>query len=189
MAPATTASEVHRYRWTRADYERVIEAGGFGPEDRIELLDGELWEMTPQGSRHAAVRGLVFEALRKAFDEDCSVRGQNPIALDDASEPEPDVAVVRGAHRDYLDAHPQEALLLVEIAESSLAYDRGRKLRAYARNGMPEYWVVDLTANTLEVYRDPASDSYRAKRVLCRGDSVTPLYAPDATIPVVDLLP
>jgi|APSaa5957512622_1039677.scaffolds.fasta_scaffold38870_2 Uma2 family endonuclease len=188
MAPSTTAPEVRRYRWTRADYDRVIETGGFGPEDKIELLDGELWEMTPQGSAHSAVCGKVMYALQKAFGEAFFVRVQFPIALDDVSEPEPDVAVVRGAPDDHFDGHPTEALLLVEVSLSSLSFDRGRKLAAYARNGIPEYWVVDLNTEKLEVYREPKGTLYLSATVLNRGDTITPLHAPDAKVRVADLL-
>lgn len=182
-------SAVRRRRWTRADFDRVIETGGFGPEDRIELLDGELWEMTPQGSRHAVVCELVMRAAIKAFGEDVSVRGQSPIALDLLSEPEPDIAVVRGSARDFVEAHPQEALILIEVSESSLPYDRGRKLAAYARNTVPEYWLIDLIAETVEVYRDPRGDRYASMSALKRGDTVSPLHAPDVSIAVADLLP
>lgn len=185
MSPDT----VRRRRWTRLDYERVVECGGFGPEDRIELLDGELWEMTPQGSRHAGVCGLVTEALRTAFGEGVWARVQSPIALDEVSEPEPDIAVVRGTPRDYMAAHPSQYLLLVEVSESTLSHDRGRKLAAYSRNGVPEFWLIDLVAERLEVYRDSSGSSYTSRVILGRGETVTPLNAPSSTIAVADLLP
>ncbi len=181
-------SAVRRRRWTRVDYDRVIGAGGFGPEDRIELLDGELWEMTPQGSRHAATVGLANRAVQVAFGDECFVRGQSPIALDEVSEPEPDIAVVAGSPRDHADEHPGEALLVIEVSDSSLSYDRGRKLAAYARNGVPEYWIVNITAETIEVHRDPKGDAYGTVSVLRKGDTVIPLNAPDARVAVSDIL-
>ena len=180
---------VRRRRWTRLDYEHVVECGGFGPQDRIALLDGELWEVSPQGSRHAAVYVIVTGAVQEAFGTGYHVRGQCPVALDDASEPEPDLAVVPGAPRDYLSAHPPPAVLLVEVSESSLSFDRGRKLVAYARNGIPEYWLVDLNADKLEVYRNPSGTGYASKAILGRGDTVVPLHAPDSVVTVADLLP
>lgn len=165
----------------------MVEAGVFGPGDRIELLDGEILEVSPQGSRHATAIRLVEEALRVAstgFD----VRSQLPIALDDVSEPEPDVSVVPGWPRDYRDEHPDGAVLLVEVSESSLAHDRDRKLRAYARNGIPEYWILDLTTSRLEVYREPAGDAYTSAQVLAREKDIRPLYV-EASIRVADLLP
>ena len=166
----------------------MVDAGGFGPEDRIELLDGEIWEMTPQHSPHATAYALTGDALRLAFP-DAYVRYQLPFALDDVSEPEPDLAVVSGAVRDYTDRHPTEALLIVEVSDSSLRYDRTRKLAAYARNGVPEYWILDLQASCLEVYREPSGTSYASTSVLVAGDTVTPQHAPDAEIAVADLLP
>ncbi len=180
---------VQRRHWTREEYERVIEAGGFDPEDRIELLDGDIWELTPQGSRHTGVCGMVMEALQAAFGPGFFVRVQFPLALDQDSMPEPDVAVVRGSPREHLRAQPSEALLLVEVSDSSLAHDRGRKMIAYARNNVPEYWLVDLEANVLEVYRAPAGRSFATKIVLRHGDTITPLHAPDYPIRVEDLLP
>ena len=180
---------VRRRRWTRFDYERVVDCGVFGPEDRIELLDGELWEMTPQGSRHAVVCTLVADVLRPAIGNGAHVRVQAPIALYDVSEPEPDIAVIAGGPRDHLAAHPSRDLLLAEVSESTLSHDRGRKLSAYARNGVPEYWLIDLVAERLEVYCDPSETAHDSKVVLSRGDKVTPLGAPGSQIAVADLLP
>ena len=183
----TTA--VRRRRWTRAEYDQVIETGGFGPEDRIEVLDGELWEMTPQEARHATVCAQVGDVLRTAFGDGFSIRGQSPIALDDVSEPEPDVAVIRGSQFDYLGDHPAVPLLIVEVSASSLSFDRGRKLAAYARNGIAEYWIVNLTAATLEVHRAPTGGAFASVAMLHKGETVTPLHASDAPIPVADILP
>jgi Uma2 family endonuclease len=189
MATASAVSTVRRYRWTRADYDRVIDVGGFGPEDRIELLDGELWEMTPHGSRHAAVCAAVADVVRGAFGEQFHVRSQSPVALDDESEPEPDLAVIPGRALDYLGEHPGRPLLVAEVSESSLSFDRGRKLAAYARNGVPEYWILNLAAGALEVHQVPEGDGYASVYVLRKGDTVTPVHAPNATIAVDDILP
>ena len=180
---------VRRRRWTRATFDRMVEAGGFDEDDRIELLDGELWEMSPPGSRHTTGTRLVEEALRTAFGPGYEVRNENPFALDETSQPQPDVSVVPGSIRDYTDAHPSQALLLVEVSESTLSHDRGRKLAAYARNEMSEYWILDLKAARLEVYRDPSGPEYLSKTVLAADDTVSPLHAPDAVIAISDLLP
>ena len=182
------SSAVRRRRWTRVEYDRMVDSGGFGPEDRAELLDGEIWEMTPQGSQHATAFELVAKALQSGFPNDY-VRHQLPFALDVVSEPEPDIAVVPGSIRDYADRHPDQALLIVEISESSLSHDRGRKMTAYARNGVPEYWLLDLKAARLEVCRDPAGDSYTSRTFLAPGDKISPLRAPESVIDVADLLP
>lgn len=180
---------VRRRRWSRRDYDRMVDAGGFDPEDRVELLDGEIWEMTLQGTLHAAVCGAALEALNHAFGKGYYVRGQLPLALDDRSEPEPDVAVVAGAPFDYLEEHPSTALLVVEVSETSLSHDRGRKLAAYARNGIPEYWLTDLSTRQLEVYRQPSGDRYSCQQVLTRADRVSPQHGSGAVIAVTELIP
>jgi len=112
-----------------------------------------------------------------------------PLALGDDSEPEPDVAVVAGSPRDYRDAHPTTAALIVEVADASVAYDRKRKAPLYARAGIPEFWLLVLSEEKLEVYRDPSPLGYRSRRVLGRGDTVSPLARPDVALTVDDLLP
>ena len=177
------------YRWRRDVYDRAVGAGVFGPEDRIELVEGELVVMTPHGSRHATAIRLADRALSRAFGEDCIVQCQLPLAIADDSEPEPDVAVVEGEIADYRDAHPSSALLVVEVADDSLRRDRTVKRRLYARCGIPEYWIVSLPDACLEVYRHPAGDDYRDVAVLRVGETIVPLARPAATIAVSELLP
>lgn len=184
------------WRMTRVRYDRLVDVGIFGPEDRVELLDGLLVVREPQGRRHAAVVGLVRATLEKAFGPAHHVREEKPIALDEQSEPEPDIVVVPGQPRDYLDEHPSRPLLLVEVAETSLAIDRLRKGGLYARAGIADYWVVNLIDDVLEVYREPVESpsgqggwQYRSVRLLRRNAVVTPLAAPRARIPVAALLP
>lgn len=186
LAPPARAET---YRWSREVYDRAVEAGVFGPEDRIELLGGELLTMTPQGSRHAAVATRIGEELARVFGDRGHVRTQMPLAADDDSEPEPDLAVVAGDALDYLDAHPAAALLVVEVADDSLRRDRNVKRGLYARCGIPEYWIVSLPDARLEVCRRPVGGTYRDAAILRAGDTVTPLAAPTAAIPVSDLLP
>lgn len=189
-------SAVQTRRWTREEYERLVETGIFHPEERVELLDGELVVMTPQKSIHATAIRLVEDALRIAFGSGHDVRAQLPLALDPDSEPEPDAAVVAGTPRDYRDAHPTTALLVVEVADTTLAFDRERKRSLYARAGIAEYWIVNLADRVLEVYRDPGpvpsaqyGRNYRVTQRLSASDSVSPLAAPRARITVSDLLP
>lgn len=180
---------------TRVRYDRLIDAGVFGPEDRVELLDGLLVAREPQGRRHAAVVVLVRGALEKAFGRAYHVREEKPIALDDRSEPEPDVVVVPGTPRDYLDAHPSRPVLVVEVAETSLAIDRVRKGSLYARAGIADYWVVNLSEELVEVYRAPVRSTpgsawkYDSVRLLRRNAIITPLAASRARIRVAALLP
>ncbi len=180
---------MEQHRFSRAQYEQMIDAGVFGPEDRLELLDGEIIDMAPQKSRHATAIRLLEEALRTAFGKGFDVRVQLPLNLDDRSEPEPDLAVVAGSPRDYRDAHPETALLIVEVAETSLAYDRIRKLAAYARAGIPEYWILDLAGEALEVCRHPERDVYAERRILKAGERIAPMAAPGCEVAVADLLP
>jgi len=177
------------HRFTRVQYEQMIGAGVFGPEEHLELLDGELIDMAPQLSRHATAVTLVDLALKDLFGAGFTVRNQLPLNLDSRSVPEPDIAVVSGSPRDYRDAHPATALLVVEVSETTLGYDRIRKLAAYARAGIPEYWVLDLAHARLEVCRQPDAEVYAERRVLKADDTVAPLAAPGPGIKVADLLP
>ncbi len=177
------------HSWSRTEYERIVDAGGFAPDSRVELLDGEIIDMSPQKSAHATAVGLVEDALRHCLRDGCHIRGQKPLALDDRSEPEPDVAVVPGQRRDYVSTHPRSALLIVEVADTSLGYDQTSKATAYARNGIAEYWILNLRDRVLEVHRGAGAQGYRDRRLLGPGDQVTPLTATDCAIQVNDLLP
>jgi Uma2 family endonuclease len=189
-------SDLRPWRITRARYERLVEQGAFGPGDRVELLDGLLVAREPQGSRHAVAVDLVRAALERAFGRGYYVRDDKPLALDDTSEPEPDVVVVRGRPRDYVAEHPAAPVLVVEVADTSLILDRLRKGGLYARAGVPDYWIVNLVDEVLEVYRQPARASsrryggkYGSVRLLERNAVVSPLGAPRARVRVADLLP
>ena len=177
------------YHWSREKYDRAIEAGVFDAEDRLELIEGRLLAMTPQGSRHAAIVDQAGDVLREAFGAGFRVRIQCPLAAGDDSEPEPDLAVVPGRARDYLDAHPTSALLVVEVSDVSLRRDRSIKQRLYARHGIPEYWILALPDARLEVYRDPTATGYRTVLMRRAGETIAPLARPAATIAVDDLLP
>lgn len=178
-----------RHRWTRQEYDRMVSRGVFDPEVRLELINGEIVNVTPQGSLHATSVRLAEEALRAAFVKGFDVRIQMPLALDDASEPEPDIAVVVGIPRDYRDAHPRTACLIVEVAETTLAFDRGSKKELYARNRIEEYWLINLVDAHIEVYRQPHGTDFQSRQILRSGETVSPLAASNAAIPVADLLP
>jgi Uma2 family endonuclease len=189
------ASQVRTKRWTRLEYERLIDLGAFGPEERLELIGGHLVVREPQGRPHSTGIRLVAGTLRAAFGPDWNVEAQLPVALDEESEPEPDVAVVAGGPRDYLASHPSHPALVVEIALTSLALDRGEKASLYARAGVADYWIVNLVDNLLEVYREPQADPdaphgwrYGSTTTLRIGDVVAPLALPHRSIPVSDLL-
>jgi Uma2 family endonuclease len=173
-----------------------VECGFFQPGDRVELIGGQLLVAEPQNSPHATAVGLTEDALREAFGRGWVVRVQAPIALDDESEPEPDVAVVPGARRDYRQGHPQRPVLAVEVADRSLIGDRTIKGSLYARAMIADYWIVDLVDRLVEVYRDPAPDSqapygwaYESVQQQGPGSVISPLACPGAAVQVADLLP
>jgi Uma2 family endonuclease len=184
------------HRWTRREYARLIDHGFFDEDDPIELLDGLLLVKEPQSSPHRTAVLLVAKTLERAFGEGWFVQIQSPIGLDDRSEPEPDVCVVRGSPRDYTHAHPTRPVLIVEVARSGLSVARGRKATAYARGGIGDYWIVNLVDRVLEVHRDPARPGparrrwgYAAVQTLDADAVMAPLSAPAARIRVADLLP
>jgi len=192
----TVTARVETRRFTRVEYERLIEIGFFQPGEHLELIDGLLVAREPQKSRHATSVRLVQQALERAFGAGWDVRPQLPLALDDMSEPEPDTAVVRGTARDYRDAHPASPVLVVEIAESRPAFDRRRKSSLYARAGIADYWVLNLVRRLLEVHREPeafaaAPYGFRYRSIVKVGatGAVSPLAAPSAVVAVADLLP
>ena len=178
-----------RLRWTRDMYERLVERGGLDGL-RVELIRGHILDkVSPQGSPHSTAVQAVTETLREVFGEGVTVRTQLPIRALNESEPEPDVAVVAGSFRDYAREHPSAALLVVEVAQTSLESDRTTKLAVYAESGFPEYWIVNVRDNTLEVHRDPQGETYLTRRVLDADDEVSPLTRSTVSIPVADLLP
>ena len=190
------AAPITAKRWTRLEYERMVDLGVFKPGDRIELVGGQLVVREPQATPHSTGIRLVARALRAAFGPESNVDQQLPVALDDESEPEPDVSVAPGGPRDYLASHPSRPVLIVEVAESSLAFDREHKGSLYARARVPEYWIVNLVDRALEVYREPAEAPaalygwhYGALLRLGPTDFISPLAAPNARIAVGDLLP
>jgi Uma2 family endonuclease len=179
-------------RWTREEYYRAAECGLFKPEERLELLNGEiLQKMSPQRPPHATVLTMTAVALGKAFGSGYYVRQQLPLVLNDESEPDPDLVVVPGTPLDYAARHPTaaDARLVVEVSDSTLRLDQHGKLRAYARSGIPEYWIENLPQRRLEVYRDPSGQRYRSIAFHNEPESIAPVAAPQSLIRVADLLP
>ena len=168
------AVDVERARrlFTIDEYVRMGESGIIAHDERVELIDGEIVEMSPMGNRHIAFVMNLNHLLVHAVGDGARVSVQLPVRLPPRSMPEPDLAVVRP--RSYRDAGPtdDDVLLMVEVADTSLRYDRMVKLRVYARAGVPEYWIVDATAETLEIYRSPRGDSYEERHTPRRDDHV-----------------
>lgn len=180
-----------RYRFTVDDYYRMADAGVLAPDDRVELIDGEVVEMAPIGIRHAACVDQVTRLFVMGVGDRAVVRVQNPVRLDPYSEPEPDVVLARPRANGYSAAHPTPAdvLLLVEVADTTLLFDRSRKLPLYAEAGIPEVWLVNLPAATVEVYREPDGPRYVQRVSAVSGDQVSPAALPGWMVAVSDLLP
>jgi len=188
MTDSTLTATTELHRWTRATFERLGELGVF-TDTRVELLDGYILTMSPQSSRHALAIRKIESELRARLPTGHEVRSQMPLALDRYSEPEPDVAVVDGQMDDYRDAHPRTALLVVEVAYSSTERDQGLKKLLYARNQIPEYWIVNLETACLEVYRRPREGDYAQSLILRAGEQVQAIPPGGPLLEVARLLP
>lgn len=153
---------IPRHRFTVQDYYRMAEVGLLAPDARVELIEGEVIDMVPQGTHHAEILRRLMTQLVLGARSRATVQSQCPLRLDDFSEPEPDFALLKTRKGGYLTGHPGAAdtLLVAEVSQSSLRFDRSRKLRLYARHGIPEYWVLDVTAPRLHVFHSPEKGSY-----------------------------
>jgi Uma2 family endonuclease len=182
-------------RWTRDEYDRLVALGVFEGEP-LELIGGELVVAEPMYPYHASGISMAEYTIRAILPPGWIVRTQAPVSLDDESEPEPDVAVVPGRPGDYTEEHPARPVLMVEVGESSVSFDRGRKGSLYARAEIADYWIVNLVDRVLEVYREPVPDpgayygwSYRSVTTWTPPAVVAPLAFPSSEIRVADLLP
>jgi Uma2 family endonuclease len=181
MALSKEHEAPRRHRLTADDYHRMSEAGILARDARVELIDGEVIDMTPIGSRHAGVVRQIARLLERAVRDAAIVSVQSPISLDEWSEPQPDVALLEPRADFYKSAHPaaKDVMLIVEVADSSLPYDRDVKLGLYARHHLPEVWLVDLQHENITRYRNPHPDGYRtaAKLLELTNLSATPTDA------------
>ncbi|MBI2490632.1 MAG: Uma2 family endonuclease [Candidatus Rokubacteria bacterium] len=185
------AVTLRRYRFTVDEYERLAQAGVLTQCDRVELLDGEIVEMSPIGERHAGVVARISSVFSERLGRRCIVWGQNPVQLRVVrSMPQPDIALLRTREDFYTTTRPgpDDALLVIEVMDTSAATDRGVKLPLYARAGIVETWLVDLGGDAIEVYRQPAATGYGDTRVVRRGERITPRAFPDLTLAVDELL-
>lgn len=189
-------TELRTRRFTRVEFEQLIERGALPPAERLELMGGFLVAREPQSATHAFAVELAAAALQKAFGPGYRVRAQLPVALDDESEPEPDVSVVRGSLAQADRTLPSRPDLVVEVAEWSLTFDRREKASLYARARVEDYWIVNLVSRVLEIHRQPVRDPgtpygwrYASTRTLTGVEVAFALSAPLARIAITDLLP
>jgi Uma2 family endonuclease len=180
------AAEAARWRFTVDDYHRMVEAGILTEDDRVELIDGEIIKMSPIGALHASCVRRVEALLHQQVGDRAVISVQNPVQLGAYGEPEPDVAVLRPRADFYAERHPQPAdiLLLIEVADSSLAKDRSAKLPLYAREGIAEAWLVDLEGEALERHTSPAEGGYRLVLRARRGETVASTVLPELAFAV-----
>ncbi len=185
------ALELKRRRFTVEEYHWMARVGILGEDDRVELIDGEIVEMTPIGHRHAVCVKQLNRAFSHLFDDVAVISVQDPVHLSEYSEPEPDLALVTPPADSYLSSHPRprDILLIVEVAQSSASPDRRVKVPLYAHCSIPEVWLVDLEQETITVYRDPAPGGYRTAQVVRRGEQLAPSAFPDRPLAVDELLP
>ncbi len=181
---------ITRKRFTTHEYEQIIAAGVIGEDDRVELLEGEIVEMSPIGPSHSSCVVRLTRLLYKLDEPHVVIRVQDPIHLGEYSEPQPDISIVQQRKDLYSSGHPEpeDILLLIEVAESSLIYDRDVKLQIYARAGIPEVWIVALLPQTVEVFRSPGENGYSETKVFPRGDTVSALNLPQLTLTVDSIL-
>jgi len=179
-----------KHRFTVKEYYRMAETGVLRPDARVELLNGEIIDMSPIGSSHAGTVKRFIRIFTKLAQERWQVSAQDPLHLDEHSEPEPDFMLLKPSADDYTSHHPQpeDVFLLVEVADASLDYDREQKLPVYGRAGIPEVWIVNLRDQSIEVYREPHFTGYGSKTILRAGDQAKPQAFHDVTVHVAELL-
>jgi Uma2 family endonuclease len=179
-----------QHRFSVKDYYRMAETGVLRPDARVELLDGRIIDMSPIGPFHGGLVKRMSRLFQLKAQGRWTVSTQDPLHLDDYSEPEPDIMLLKPAADDYTSRHPRpgDVFLLVEVSDSTLAYDREEKLPAYARAGVPEVWIVNLNEQTMEIYWEPGFTGYGGKIILHRGQQARPRAFPDLAVDLAELL-
>ena len=179
-----------RHRWTVAEYHRMAEVGLLHEDSRVELIDGEIIEMAPIGSEHAGHNNYLMSCLAHRLYGKAVVAGQNPVILGGYEEPQPDIALLRWRNDYYRTAHPhaEDVLLIIEISDSTLRYDHDVKIPLYAKNGIPEVWLLDIQNRQLEIQREPINGVYQ-QRDCRRAGQIAPILCPDAVIDLAELFP
>ncbi|MDS4027733.1 MAG: Uma2 family endonuclease [Candidatus Contendobacter sp.] len=179
-----------RHRWTVAEYHRMGEVGLLNEDSWVELIDGEIVEMAPIGSQHGGKVNRFIHMFYKTFGNQAIIAAQNPVVLGGYEEPQPDIAILRWREDYYEQAHPhvEDVLLLIEISDSTLRYDRDVKIPLYAKNGIPEVWLLDIPNRQLEIYHEPINGEYRQRDCRLTG-KIAPTLFPDAVIDLADVFP
>jgi Uma2 family endonuclease len=177
--------------WTVEEYHRMAEAGIFHPAERVELIGGQIIKMIAKGTAHTAAVRRTARVLRNLLENQAEVYTQDPIQLDDFSEPEPDIAVVRLDPLDYADHHPTPAEidLIIEVSDTTFKYDRETKAKAYAKSGIADYWVLNVNERKLHVFRELTQDGYQNEVIFSEESSVLPLQFPTLVIVIQEILP
>ena len=190
-AAPTPSPTLETRKFTVAEYYHMGEAGILKPDERVELVEGEIIVMPPIGPQHASNVDISTEALILSAEGRYVVRVQNPVHLDEGSEPQPDVALLRPRDDRYTTSHPtpSDVLLVIEVADSTLEYDRQVKAHVYGRAGVPETWVQNLPEDCIERFTEPGTEGYAQHSVHRRGETLAPASLPDLELAVADLLP
>lgn len=171
-------------------YHLMAERGAFAPDDRLELIDGEIIEMSPIGSKHARVVDFLTRFLTNILGQEFIVRIQSPIIAGDSSEPQPDVAILRFRDDFYGESHPtgSDVVLVIEVSDSTVAFDRSRKVPKYAAAGIPETWLIDLESDHVEVHTIPKESAYGLVKIYLRGENALSETLPEISLSVSDVL-
>ena len=188
---AIRPAEPQTHRFTVQQYYQMGAAGIFDEDARVELIEGEIIEMVPVGAAHAAIVDRLTHLFASKVKERAIVRVQNPVRLSDLSEPQPDIALLEFKSDYYSEAHPGpgDILLVIEVADTSLKYDRGRKIPLYAQMGIREVWLIDVSGRSVEVFRAPAGSSYTDIATLPAGEQAAPQALPDIQIGIEEIVP
>jgi Uma2 family endonuclease len=184
------SAALDRYSFTAEEFERMGEAGIFRQGARLELIDGEIFEMSPIGNAHAACVKFLNRLLSRLFGDVLIIGVQDPVRLSDFSEPQPDLSLLRWRDDDYRERHPAPAdmLLVIEVADTTVVKDRTIKLPLYARAGIAEAWLVNIPEERVEIYSDPADGAYRRAEVFGRGEEARSHTAEGLAVSVNELL-
>ena len=204
MATPTTLTDLHdlpaqtviesptnlKY-WTVQDYYRMSDLGIFDPNERTELIAGQIVLMTAKGTPHVITLQLLANHIQSQLGTTALIRTQDPIRLDNFSEPEPDLAIVKGTILDYAAQHPvpEDIYLVIEVADSTLKQDCQVKDKLYARSNIAEYWVVDINNRQVHIFRDPTSTGYTSQLILSETHSISPLAFPEIVLSIASILP